>query len=169
MDKCEINVILNGCFVTYLLALLLNFDVATINNNINCKTMKTIKKIGIWMDHSNAHLIEFSSEIKETKTITSDFTFQDREETLQRSESEMHNKEQHKQTTFYKNLAAVIENFDEVLLFGPTDAKVELYNFIKEHHKYDKIKIEVKNADKMTDTEQHHFVKDYFKRFEFKM
>ncbi len=131
--------------------------------------MKTLKKLGIWMDHSNAYLIEFSSEVKETKTITSDFTFQDKVETLQRSESEMHNKEQHKQTTFYKNLAAVIKNFDEVILFGPTDAKVELFNFLKESHNYDKIKIEVKNTDKMSDIEQHHFVRDYFKRLEFKM
>ena len=131
--------------------------------------MKTLKKLGIWLDHSNAYLIEFSSEVKETKTIASDFTFQDREETLQRSESEMHNKEQNKLMKFYKNLAAIIGNFDEVLLFGPTDAKVELFNFIKEHHKYDKIKIEVKNTDKMSDVEQHQFVRDYFKRFEFKM
>lgn len=121
------------------------------------------------MDHSNAHLIEFSSEVKETKTITSDFTFQDREETLQRSESEMHNKEQHKQATFYKNLEAIIKNFDEVILFGPTNAKVELFNLLKENHKYDTIKIEVKNSDKMNDVEQHQFVRDYFKRFEFKM
>ncbi len=75
------------------------------------------------MDHSNAHLIEFSSEVKKTKTSSSDFTFQDRNETLHRSEIEMHNKEQHKHTTFYK---------------------------------------------KMTDFEQHHFVKDYFNRFEIK-
>ena len=131
--------------------------------------MKTSKKIGIWMDHHNAHLIEFSTEVKETKTITSDFTFQDKEETLQRSESEMHNKEQHKQSTFYKNLAAVIKDYNEVLLFGPTDAKVELFNFLKENHKYDNIKIEVKNTDKMSDVDQHQFVRDYFKRFEFKM
>ena len=131
--------------------------------------MKTSKKIGIWMDHHNAHLIEFSTEVKETKTITSDFTFQDKEETLQRSESEMHNKEQHKQSTFYKNLAAVIKDYNEVLLFGPTDAKVELFNFLKEKHKYDNIKIEVKNTDKMSDVDQHQFVNDYFKRFEFKM
>jgi stalled ribosome rescue protein Dom34 len=131
--------------------------------------MKSSKKLGIWMDHHNAHLIEFSTEVKETKTITSDFTFQDKEETLQRSESEMHNKEQHKQTTFYKNLAAVIKDYNEVLLFGPTDAKVELFNFLKENHKYDNIKIEVKNTDKMSDVDQHHFVRDYFKRFEFKM
>jgi stalled ribosome rescue protein Dom34 len=131
--------------------------------------MKASKKIGIWMDHHNAHLIEFSTEVKETKIMTSDFTFQDKEETLQRSESEMHNKEQHKQTTFYKNLAAVIKDYNEVLLFGPTDAKVELFNFLKENHKYDNIKIEVKNTDKMSDVDQHQFVRDYFKRFEFKM
>lgn len=131
--------------------------------------MKSSKKLGIWMDHHNAHLIEFSTEVKETKIMTSDFTFQDKEETLQRSESEMHNKEQHKQTTFYKNLAAVIKDYNEVLLFGPTDAKVELFNFLKENHKYDNIKIEVKNTDKMSDVDQHHFVREYFKRFEFKM
>ncbi|MCZ8196289.1 MAG: hypothetical protein O9267_01625 [Flavobacterium sp.] len=131
--------------------------------------MKTVKKIGIWMDHATAHLIEFSSEAKETQIITSDFTFQDKEETLQRSESEMHNKEQHKHATFYKNIAAEIKKFDEVLLFGPTDAKVELFNLIRENHSYDNIKIEFKSADKMSDTEQHKFVRDYFKRLEFNM
>jgi stalled ribosome rescue protein Dom34 len=131
--------------------------------------MKELKKIGVWMDHSMAHLIEFSSEVKETKTITSDFTFQDRNETLHRSESEMHHKENQKQTAFYKKLIAFIQNFDEVILFGPTAAKMEFYNFIKEQHKYDKIKIEVKNADKMTDSEQHLFVREYFKRFDIKI
>jgi ADP-heptose:LPS heptosyltransferase len=131
--------------------------------------MKTLKKIGIWMDHSMAHITEFDSEIKETKIITSDFTFQDKVETLERSESEMHNKEQHKQETYYKNLAQIIKNFDEVILFGPTDAKVELYNELKDNHQFDKIKIEVKNTDKMSDKEQRNFIDDYFKRFDFKV
>ena len=34
--------------------------------------MKTEKKLGIWMDHLNAHIIEFSSDVKDTQTITSD-------------------------------------------------------------------------------------------------
>jgi stalled ribosome rescue protein Dom34 len=131
--------------------------------------MKDIKKLGIWMDHSNAHLIEFSNEASETKTITSDFTFQDREETLQRGESEMHHKEQRQQTAFYKNLAAVIREYDEVILFGPTDAKVELYNSIKENPLYSAIKIEVQNTDKMSDKKQHAFVRDFYQRFDFKM
>ena len=131
--------------------------------------MEAIKKrLGIWMDHSNAHLIEFSSEVKDTQTINSSFSNEDKVETLKRSEKEMQHKEHQKQTTHYKDLAKVIENFDEVLLFGPTDAKAELFNYLKVDHKYDKIKIEVKNADNMSDVELHHFVRDYFKRFEFK-
>ncbi|MEN9928343.1 MAG: hypothetical protein RLZZ231_264 [Bacteroidota bacterium] len=131
--------------------------------------MKTLKKLGIWMDHSVAHLIEFSAEVKATKTIKCDFSYTDKEQTLQRSESEMHNKEQHKQASFYKDIAAEIKKYNEVLLFGPTDAKVELFNSLRKNHLFEAIKIECKTADKMTDKEQHQFVKEYFKRHEFTM
>ena len=131
--------------------------------------MKTLKKIGIWMDHSVAHLIEFSSEIKATKTIQCDFTNMDKVETLQRGEKEMHHKEQQKQASFYKDIAAEIKNYNEVLLFGPTDAKMELFNSLKKNHLFESIKIDCKTADKMTDKEQHLFVKEYFKRHEFTM
>jgi len=131
--------------------------------------MKTLKKIGVWMDHSVAHLIEFSSEIKATKTIQCDFSNMDKVETLQRSEKEMHHKEQQKQASFYKDIAAEIKNYNEVLLFGPTDAKAELFNSLKKNHLFESIKIECKTADKMTDKEQHLFVKEYFKRHEFTM
>jgi stalled ribosome rescue protein Dom34 len=124
--------------------------------------MKTLKKIGIWMDHTMAHITEFDSEIHETKIITSDFSFQDKVDTLQRSESGMHNKEQQKLSTYYNELAQIIKNFDEVILFGPTDAKVELYNELKNNHQFDAIKIEVSNTDKMSEKEQRNFIDDYF-------
>lgn len=130
--------------------------------------MKLLKKLGIWMDHANAHLIEFSDEPKPTKFITSDFDHQDKDETLQRSESEMHNKQQHKQLAYNKTLAKCIRDFDEVVLFGPTSAKAELLNFVRKDHLFDNIKIEVVNADKMTGNQQHAFVRDYFKRFDIK-
>ena len=130
--------------------------------------MKALKKLGIWMDHSEAHIIEFSSEAKEIGTVKSDFTFEDKEETLQRSENAMHNKQRDKQRIYFKKLASIIRDFGEVLLCGPTDAKVELFNFLRKDNLFQKIKIEVKNADKMTDAQQHAFVRDYFKKFEFK-
>ena len=51
---------------------------------------------------------------------------------------------------------------DEVILFGPTEAKNELLNLLRENHLFDKIKIEVKTADKMTEIERNTFVKEYF-------
>lgn len=130
--------------------------------------MKIAKQLGIWMDHSHAHIIEFASDNKDTKTLTSDFSSHDKSETLQRSENEMHNKEQQKQGTFYKNLSKIIKDFDEVILFGPTSAKAELHNLLKDDHQFANINIEIKSADKMTDKEARDFVTDYFTRFDFK-
>ena len=120
------------------------------------------KKLGIWMDHSNAHLIEITADSIETKNIESKFTHQAKEQSLGRSENLMHNKEQHQQSEYYKNLGEVIKNYNEVILFGPTDAKVELLNLLRTDHRFAGIKIEVEQADKMTDNQQHAFVKNYF-------
>lgn len=53
-------------------------------------------------------------------------------------------------------------NSQWVVLFGPTDAKVALYNILKADHRFAKIKIEIKPADKMTENQQDTFVKIYF-------
>lgn len=75
----------------------------------------------------------------------------------------MHNDEQQKQHAYYDKLGDVIKNYDRVVLFGPTSAKEELFNRIKKDRAFEKIKIEIKHADKMTDNQQHAFVKNYFK------
>jgi len=126
--------------------------------------METTKKLGIWMDHSSAHLIELSeNDHIEHKTITSKFTHESKEKSLSNSENVMHNKENHQTTEFYKELGDNIRNYNQVVIFGPTNAKSELHNVLKTDHLFDKINIEVKPADKMSDTERHNFVKDYFK------
>ena len=114
------------------------------------------------MDHSSAHLMEFTIDPIETKTIESKFTHQVKELSLEKGENRMHNKEQHQQAEYYKKLGGVIRNYKEVLLFGPTDAKTELHNTLLADHLFENIKIEVKQSDKMTDNQQHAFVKEYF-------
>jgi hypothetical protein len=126
--------------------------------------MTTVKRLGIWIDHSRAHLTEFTDDPIETSTIESDFTHQDKEQTLARSENVMHNKEQHQHLEYYKKIGEVIRNYTDVILFGPTDAKVELYNLIKADHRFAKIKIEIKQTDKMTVNQQHAFIREYFSR-----
>ena len=126
--------------------------------------MKTEKNIGIWMDHSSAHLMEFTADPITTTTIESDFTHHVKEESLSKSENLMHNKEQHQQSDYYKKIGEVIKNYKEVILFGPTNAKAELFNILKADHHFENIKIEVKQADKMTENQEHAFVREYFSK-----
>lgn len=124
--------------------------------------MKIEKKLGIWMDHSIAHIIEFTDRWNELKTIESNFTHQDKVDSLTKSESLMHNKEQQLQAEFYKKLEETILRYDDVLLFGATNAKAELFNKIQKDHRFANIKIVVKEADKMSNTQKIFFVSDYF-------
>ena len=126
--------------------------------------MITEKKLGIWMDHSSAHLSEYSTEPIVTILITSNFTHQDKEISVGKGENLMHNKEQHRQSEYYKKIGEVIKKYDDVLLFGPTDAKVELFNTLKTNHLFSNIKIELMQTDKMSEYQQHAFVKDYFNK-----
>ena len=126
--------------------------------------MTTAKYLGVWMDHSRANLIEFTTDPIEIKTIESKFTQQVKEHSLARSEYTMHNKEQHQQAEYYKKLGEAIKNYEEVILFGPTDAKDELFNVLRADHLFAKIKIEVKQTDKMTENQQRAFVREHFSR-----
>jgi len=124
--------------------------------------MTTEKRLGICMDHAGAHLMEFTTGAMVTKNIESKFTHQEKVDSIGKSEKMMHNKEQHEQSDYYKKLGEVIRNYDEVILFGPTDAKAELYNTIKSDSRYAKIKIEIQQSDKMTENQEQAFVKEHF-------
>jgi stalled ribosome rescue protein Dom34 len=66
----------------------------------------------------------------------------------------MHNKRQQLTEDYYKEIADVILNYNHVLLFGPTNAKTELYNYIMEDLRFKDIKFTVEPADKMTDNQK---------------
>jgi hypothetical protein len=124
--------------------------------------MATAKKLGIWMDHASAHLMEFTIDPIKTRTIESEFTPEVRQLSLHRGEDRMHQKEQHHQGEYYEKIGEIIKQYEEVVLFGPTDAKVELFNFLIKSQSLGKTKIKVEHADKMTENQQHAFVKKYF-------
>lgn len=125
--------------------------------------MKNTKNLGIWMDHSIANLIDLNSK-KHCNSIESEFTFDTKEEALNKSESGMHNKKQQMQEAYYKEIGDVILNYTNVLLFGPTNAKTELHNYLHKDLHFKNIKMDVESADKMTDNQQHAFVKNHFKQ-----
>jgi hypothetical protein len=125
--------------------------------------MKNIRQLGIWMDHSNAYLMEFTNDSILTNRVVSEFSKQGAELNHYKGEKLIHKKEQHLQFDYYKKIGDIIRMYQEVVLFGPTDAKNELLNMVKTDHLFNEIKIEVENSDKMTESQMHTFVRDYFK------
>lgn len=123
--------------------------------------MTNASYLGIYMDHSIAHLMEFSTEEIDTKRIPATFSSED---DAFKGERHTHHKEQHEQAAFYKKLGEIMLNYEEVLLFGPTEAKDELFNLLKADHRFEKLKITVKTADKMTENQEHAFVKAFFSK-----
>jgi stalled ribosome rescue protein Dom34 len=124
--------------------------------------MKRNKHLGIWMDHSVAHLMALTNDSIVTILIESKFSHSEKEQSLKKSENLMHNKEQHLLLGYYKRLMDTIRNYQEVVLFGPTTAKNELLNLLKADLLFDNIKIEIRHADQMTTNQQHAFVREYF-------
>lgn len=116
------------------------------------------------MDHANAHIMEYSLDPAKLSVISSKFTHEEKAESSEKGESLMHNKEQHERAAYYKQIGEIIRQYNEVLLFGTTTAKVELYNTLKDNHLFEKIHIKVVNTDKMTENQQHAFVIDYFSK-----
>ena len=123
--------------------------------------MKINNNLGIWMDHSTANLIDINSK-NECRSIVSKFTSETKEEALNRSESLMHNKRQQMHEAYYKEIADEIIKYNHVLLFGPTNAKVELHNYLNKDLHFKNIKIDIESSDNITDNEQVAFVKKHF-------
>ena len=53
---------------------------------------------------------------------------------------------------------------DEVLLFGPTNAKTELYNLLKEDRHFNKHEIDIETSDNLTENQMRAFVKEHFEK-----
>lgn len=124
--------------------------------------MKSAKQLGIWMNHSTANIMELSNGTVVSKTMESTSIFPEQMENLRLDENLMYKNEQKQHTDFYKKLSYVINDFDEVLLFGPTEAKTELFNLLKNNLRFEKTSISVQPEDNMTDNQQQAFVKDFF-------
>lgn len=126
--------------------------------------MKINKRLGIYLNYQHAHLIEFSSNALDIKTIESDFTHEVKEETIQKGEKAMHHKEQREQLAYFKKICEIIKHYNEVILFGPTKAKDELHNLLTADTHYSKIDVQVAKTDDITLKQQQDFVMQYFSK-----
>ncbi len=124
--------------------------------------MKTTKHIGISMDHARAQLIELASGVIETTFINAEFNLPGNDDSPQKSEKTINNKVRRMELAYYKEIGKAILNYDDVLIFGPTEAKTELFNLLRANHHFDKINIEIKQTDKLTQNQEKSLVIEYF-------
>jgi stalled ribosome rescue protein Dom34 len=124
--------------------------------------MENKRRMGVWMDYESAYLIELmplrvdaivlksktSNPAKKRKsTVNADSERKKQEELL---------------LIFNKKIANEISKYGHVVLFGPTEAKTDLMEFLKTEHTFKDIKIETEETEKMNDNQKHAFVKNYF-------
>ena len=121
------------------------------------------KQMGIWMDHSIAFLMELENDKVVESIVELEVPQLETDYDSGKNEKLEYNKEQQLQSNYYKKLIASIKNYQEVVLFGPTDAKNELLNLLKAERLFENIKIETQHSDKMTAIQMHDFVRAYFK------
>ena len=124
--------------------------------------MKTTIYLGIWMDHSSANCMQINGVKLHTTLILSEFTQQERMQSLTHGEKTMHNKEQQMTSKFFKQISDEILKADKILLFGPTEAKQELWNLLKEDHHFNEKKIAAETCVHFNEAQQLTFFKDYF-------
>ena len=120
--------------------------------------MKNPKKLGIWMDHSMAHVMEFTDEHFEVNTIESEYPLKGQHQQT----TAITQAQRNKQYKYYKKLGEIIKDYYQVILFGPTDAKIELFNLLSDDARFVKIQVEIKKTDRMTRKQLHSFVNEYF-------
>ena len=76
----------------------------------------------------------------------------------------MHYKENGETTVYLKKLINILQPYTDIFLFGYSEAKVELFNILKADKHFASINITVAQTDKMTDNQQHAFVREHFSR-----
>ena len=114
------------------------------------------------MDHSEARLVPYLIENQSLLTIKCQNANVSRE-TLRSDAIHAMAAARQRQQDFYGEIISTMQAYDEVLLFGPTNAKLELFNIISENPPTDNFKILVKSTAIMTDNEMHRYVKSHFK------
>jgi hypothetical protein len=136
---------------------------------------KSIKKIGLWLDHVDAHFIELEDGQEIFETINSE------KESLNRIKGESGNgikmgnfrstnnehqvqmRENEILSDYYKNIAKRLEDFDEIFIFGASTAKDELTNLLRKNKHFDDKLIHTESSDHITKNQMIARVRSFFK------
>lgn len=124
--------------------------------------MKKTNQLGIWMDHSVAYLMEFTTQPFEIQTIICEFPVEEKMSNPSKKDELLTSIKNSILNRFFNQIGRAIIKYDKIVLFGPSDTKIDFFDFLSENERFLKLKIEIKDTDKMNVNQQHAFIKEYF-------
>lgn len=115
---------------------------------------------GVWLDNTKAMIITNTSG-------SGDYAIQDkvkaRENQSGGSEHAINNAKQSETLKYFKSLASLLTNYDEILLFGPGKSQEQLQNHLQEDAQFKNKQITIDSAEHLTDPQMIAKVRDFFK------
>lgn len=139
--------------------------------------MKTTKQLAVFIDHTQARFIGMdNSKASFLQTLESDRESHPRyrgESSNQarfgtnpyqgsNNEYSKHMQEQESRKMYFHHIKDNLQQFDDILLFGPGQAKKELHNYLNDQSAFREKTIHVQNSDYITDNQLLETVNKYF-------
>ncbi len=136
-----------------------------------------INPIGVWVDHAKAHFINYKKGTatlietldspydrfkREPGEVNDSTWFTTNPEHASNNEFKKNNTAQNELNEYFKILESKLRPYNEILLFGPSTAKDQLFNRLVEVKSFKDKKIKVKKCDKMTDNQLLAFVREFY-------
>jgi len=139
---------------------------------------RSFKQIGVWMDHSKALIVghdngsatlletvdsPYERIIREPGEGDDKTRFTGNSEHSSNNEYRKNNTSQNELNEYFKMLEGKVKMYDDILLFGPSTAKEQFRNRLRENKSFDGKWLSVQPADKMTENQLLAFVRDFYK------
>lgn len=124
--------------------------------------MKNTNQLGLWMDDSVAYLMQFTTKPFEIQTIVSEFLLEEKKSTLFKNKELLSSFKEITLNKHFNKIGKEILKYEKIILFGPSEMKFNFFDFLSEDERFLKLKIEIKDADKMNVNQQHDFINEYF-------
>ena len=130
------------------------------------------KRLGIWIDREEAHVITYRNQQWHMETVNSEIDhFNIRGGSRSStpygpqdvvSEKKLLERRIHQEKNFFIRLYPMIQEADEILLFGPGEIKNKLARQISSEPRFHKILVNTETADSITKNQKVAFVREYF-------
>ena len=122
------------------------------------------RKVGLWIDHREAIIVNLVGEREEIKSITSGMEKHVRfsgEAQKSSGEDQRDRRFTNHLNKYYDEVSSFIQDAESVLIFGPGEAKVELQTRLESEIQTERV-VRVETADKMTEPQIAAKVREYF-------